>query len=641
MPVPPKRDTDQLRFTMPFEPMTIEHLGLRLYSTLPPVIGEMASNAYDSESPKVEIQIPDGPLTDSSEVVVRDFGHGMDASDIQEQFLPIGRNRRGEQSANRLSRNGKVKVTGRKGLGKLSAFGVANQMIVQGIVGCESIAICLDYTEMMEWPKSHPNAPYEPKVITALTGPSDEPAGVIIRLRKFHRENPFSDDAVRKGLARRLHMIGSRFQVVVNGKPVGPGDRIRRDQCPPKFSWDIKEVPGNGDVATGMKVTGWIGFLEKASQAERGVDIFATEKAVELGSFFNFASTHVQFARAHLVGEIQANFLDDGEDLAATARNSVVWESAAGQALEHWGQRVLQWVFEQWATLRREEKEVKVVKAAKFDEWLDTRSEREKKVAHKMVHLLVSDDRIDPESTGPLLEIVKTSVETVAFRDLVDAIEEDGLTASTLLRLFDEWRVIEAREHLKISDGRMAAIEKLDRFIKTGALEVQEMQPLFEQNLWLIDPSWTEADGQNRYTDLLRKHCKEPKKLDQKDRRLDILGIKESSMLTIVELKRPEKTLSRVDLDQIESYVDWARSNLVGTGPDAPKYIHGLLIVGKLSSRPDVSKKQERLAGDDIRVETYGDLSNRSSEYYDVVQKALKKVAPEYARRRAASRKRA
>ena len=60
------------KFEMSFEPMTIEHLGLRLYSTLPPVISEFVSNAYDAESPKVEIQLPVGKITAESEVIIRE-----------------------------------------------------------------------------------------------------------------------------------------------------------------------------------------------------------------------------------------------------------------------------------------------------------------------------------------------------------------------------------------------------------------------------------------------------------------------------------------------------------------------------------------------------------------------------------------
>src|SRR5688572_29677441 len=78
-------------FKMRFEAMTIDHLGLRLYSTLPPVISELVSNCYDAESGLVEITLPEGPVTSSSEVVVRDYGHGMTATEVAEEYLPIGR----------------------------------------------------------------------------------------------------------------------------------------------------------------------------------------------------------------------------------------------------------------------------------------------------------------------------------------------------------------------------------------------------------------------------------------------------------------------------------------------------------------------------------------------------------------------
>lgn len=49
-----------------------------------------------------------------------------------------------------------------------------------------------------------------------------------------------------------------------------------------------------------------------------------------------------------------------------------------------------------------------------------------------------------------------------------------------------------------------------------GPREVQQMQPLFEKNPWLIDNAWTEVNGQSTYTKLLREHCKEPKNLEEK-----------------------------------------------------------------------------------------------------------------------------
>ena len=54
-----------------------QHLGLKLYSSLPPVIAELVSNAWDADAKKVEITFPSGTLSPASEVVVRDYGIGM------------------------------------------------------------------------------------------------------------------------------------------------------------------------------------------------------------------------------------------------------------------------------------------------------------------------------------------------------------------------------------------------------------------------------------------------------------------------------------------------------------------------------------------------------------------------------------
>jgi hypothetical protein len=617
-------------FRMTFELMTIEHLGLRLYSKLPPVISEMVSNAYDAESPKVEIVLPSGAITDMSEVVVRDYGHGMTPEELAAEYLPIGRNRRERGETGALSKNRKVKVTGRKGLGKLSAFGVANEMEVRAVKGGEAVCLRFNYTEMSKWAKEHPGKAYEPTVVTARTGTTSDDKGVEVRLRGLHRKTPVDADQLRRGLARRLMMIGTKFEVSVNGTAIGPGDRVQKSQCVKGYSWDVTQLPKGGSLSNGAKVTGWVGFIEESSQTNRGVDIFANNKAVELESFFNNPSTHAQFARAHLVGEIHADFLDATEDLASTARNSVVWESDAGAALESWGREVLQWAFEQWVQLRKAEKETTVVKGAGFDKWLESRKPREQKVAQRMLRILVDDPNIDPSSTPHLLDIVKESVESVAFRELVEEIEEKGgANAGTLLRLFQEWRVIEARKHLDLADGRVAAITQLDRYMVEGALEVQELQPLFERSPWLIDTSWTEADRQATYTRLLRERYAEPAKVKGVDRRLDLFGVRKSVRAAVIELKHPKKKLTREDLNQIEEYVDWLRSQ-AGTGPDSPRYVDGLLIVGEIDKAKGLADKIARLQGSDIRVETYVDLRQRALEYYGLQEKVLVKVAPEF-----------
>lgn len=624
------------KFTMPFEPTTIEHLGLKLYSFLPPVIGELISNSWDADAEKVEVTLPKGKITKSSVIVVRDYGEdgGMDAKILQNAYLPIGRNRRAESGDK--TEKGRL-LMGRKGLGKLSALGIASKLEIRTIKNGYAIYIRLNYDDMKRWPKGQP---YEPEIVQDKCGETSDPNGTEICIENIRRTSPIDEDSLRRGIARRFMVIDENFEVVINGRPISPKDRRLKEDC--KKFWEVHEFPNNGiiDEKEGWRVHGWIGVVEKSSQTERGVDIFVRGKSAELETMFGLKTTHIQFARAYVLGEINADFLDAEEDNVATGRNTVHWESKHGQKLEVLGQEALKFVFKEWLALQHKEKEEKIIKTANFDEWLSMRTAREKKVAKKLIKTIVDDQDIEPESSEPLLEIIKTNIEFQAFQELVDEIEESGAGVQTFLKLFEDWRIIEAREHLKLSDGRLEVMERLSEYIEKGALEVKHIQPLFEENGWLVDPFWGNVTGQTRYTDLLRKNCVEPRTIDEKDRRIDILGYSVGGTVHVVELKRPKKTLSRKDLEQIEKYVDWARANLLGTGADSPRYISGLLIVGQLSKDAAIQKKMERLAGDDIRVETFDDLLDGANRIYGEVEKRLKEIAPEYSREARHARKR-
>ena len=76
-----------------FHNNTLKHLGISLYSTLPPVIAELVANSYDANAKKVNIYIND--IKDKN-IIIEDDGDGMNYDDIRAKFLVIGRNRREE-----------------------------------------------------------------------------------------------------------------------------------------------------------------------------------------------------------------------------------------------------------------------------------------------------------------------------------------------------------------------------------------------------------------------------------------------------------------------------------------------------------------------------------------------------------------
>src|ERR1700752_3726789 len=114
---------------MRFDPNTIEHLGIQMYSTLPPVIGELISNAYDADAKYVKVHfIDEGEKT----IIISDNGHGMKYEDLNAKFLKIGRNRRTDVTGQK-SESDKRYVIGKKGIGKLSFFGIATRVKVETV----------------------------------------------------------------------------------------------------------------------------------------------------------------------------------------------------------------------------------------------------------------------------------------------------------------------------------------------------------------------------------------------------------------------------------------------------------------------------------------------------------------------------
>ena len=61
---------------MRFDPQTINHLGLRMYSTLPPALAELISNSYDADAEKVTITLSEAGGT-PKEIKIEDDGIGL------------------------------------------------------------------------------------------------------------------------------------------------------------------------------------------------------------------------------------------------------------------------------------------------------------------------------------------------------------------------------------------------------------------------------------------------------------------------------------------------------------------------------------------------------------------------------------
>ncbi|MCY4328116.1 MAG: ATP-binding protein, partial [Rhodobacteraceae bacterium] len=119
----------------------LNHLGIRLYSSIPAVLSEAVANAWDADAERVDI------IVTNDSIVITDDGHGMTTTDINAKFLKVGYQRRKDDMAK--SPRGRA-VLGRKGIGKLSLFSIANTIEVHSCRSDQTSGLVLSLPKIQE-----------------------------------------------------------------------------------------------------------------------------------------------------------------------------------------------------------------------------------------------------------------------------------------------------------------------------------------------------------------------------------------------------------------------------------------------------------------------------------------------------------
>ena len=612
-------------YEMKFDIGTIKHLGLQMYSTLPPVIGELVANAWDANATRVEITIPDTPIDQRhSEIIITDDGIGMSDADVREKYLIIGRDRRGEKNVDQTPPPLERKIMGRKGIGKFSAFGIAKEIDIESVKEGENSHFVMNYDKLLE--------KEEERVIEL---PQLPPTGTIsngtkITLRNIikFKNRRISTDIIRRGLARRFAVIGAthNFAVVINGEPISLEERdlkrqLATDADGNPYLWEYDEVEIKD--GTGLTVSGWIGTLDRTSQdkdkIERGIVLMARGKLVQEPFVFD-AVVGQQFALSYLIGELHVDFTDEVEDMIATTRNSLVWDTEENEALKEWGRKEVNRIASLWADKRREDSKRKLHEHPLYIKFQQQADEIDKKLeferADQLIQQLIlqsieKDPDADIEDFESMVDMFIDFWKFDSFQEMADKIKDTGIEEpEKLLDLFRKWEVLEAKEMMKVTEGRITTIEELDKLIKTNALEVPTLHNFLKEFPWVIDPRWTLVADEHRYSALLRETFPESDTLPEVDRRIDFLCVNEGTHLVVVEIKRPHSKTSMEALEQIEDYVNFVRNEIdKTTGPDRQyETATGYLLCGDLVDDYRVRGKRNNLEKAQIYIKRYGDL---------------------------------
>lgn len=550
-------------FRMVYDKNTIDHLGIKLYSSFPPVIAELVSNSFDAEAANVDIIIS----YMNKSVKVQDNGHGMNHEELNKSFLRIGRNRRVDQG-NGLSKNGKRKVTGKKGLGKLAVFGIAKTIRITSVSDGISNSLEINYDDM----KNSPTAEYEPKALSEYE-PSKENNGTLVEIEDITLSNISEILNLANSLSKRFNFFDAEFEVnIINedsGEKLLVDKNLFFDSLIKQFSWSFPEdfselIEKDLDVKSiyNKQVNGKI--YTKSTPLEKkdtGFLLYVRSKFASENTFFNDRSND-RF-NMYVTGFFNIDFIDesDSKDYIATARQSILWDQSEELLqLRSALNKIINRVGNEWRTKRKEVREKELEKAIP-DNIFEGLSPSEKKSIEQIKKSLINNQEDeDTETIVQILTTVKDMYQFESFQEYVVALNESDLTVENIERIANDWENIESKELAKIASGRIQAIEKFAQFIKEDASETKVIQPFLEKFPWILDPRITTFEREVTFSKILKDNFPD-KDLEERNRRLDFLCNLVNSRLVIIELKRPGIKLSMKEINQALSYKEFIETN--------------------------------------------------------------------------------
>lgn len=596
---------------MHFDPNTISHLGIQMYSTLPPVIAELVSNAYDADAHKVTIDLNDNDLSNMT-ISIEDDGHGMNFDEINTCFLLIGRNRRGTDGKNQKTRSGNRYVIGKKGIGKLAFFGVAKTIEIT------TVSNGLLNTFVMDWGTlKRSKSVYRPDIIK-----KDEKTelhnGTKIVLSNIERKSGFVPKQIATSLAKTFSIFDKHdFNVVIrhnSSSEISVEDKLRFENIAEYKTWDFPFADNDLDYQYKDKIKGKI-IASKRTVPEnmRGVALFSRGKLVNEHSFFDVTAT--SFGYSYLTGWLDVDFIDEWvPDVISTNRQSLNWEDERCAELKRYIENVIVFIYKQHKENLEQDKKknIKDKTGIDIDLWIKELPKHDETLAKKLVNTVLSNEGIDNDKAAELTGFIKDSFQFTTFKELAKEMSEETVSDRNLIELLKEWKIIEAREMYKLAEVRIQTIKKFQEFIETDAKEVPVMHDFFVQFPWLLDPRIMSFKDEVRYSTLLKDHFKE--NVSEKDRRLDFLCHNFVEQLFIIELKRPSKVLGNKELDQALAYNAFLSKHV---GNENIHSISCYLIGASLSKDDTVRAKAEAFRNDGrVIVKTYDELLSAAMSYH-------------------------
>lgn len=616
---------EQPEFTMTLDMNILQHLGLKMYTSLPAVISEYVANAWDAWATEVNIQVPtEDSMDEDYEIVVEDNGQGMSYEEVEEKFLVVGRNRRDDEGTDVVENDGNTReVMGRKGIGKLAGFGVAGLVRVRTFQDNQWVEFELDYAEMKEEGNEDDPAEtseYEPEIVDWGTD-GEKDHGTIVTLTELDRERRPTLRYITERLARRFSVRNADFTITVNGQEIDASDRGLKEKC--KHVWEFEDtikVDREDHELDGeeYEIEGWVGARDDpVDEDQNGAAVIARNKLVQEPTLFDAPPRGPgEYEYRYLIGEVHADFVDNDElDLISTDRSSLAWGKEPATTLDEWIEDKLVDIAVELADINAEEALEEAKETDSYDERITSLPENQQDEVDEFIAENSKDRDFEAGEEDPFIEKVAESTRREAFTDfLADIREVDVSEPDKVMNLFNQWEILDALELMQVAQGRLETISKFRELMETGARDEQFVHDFISDNPWVLEPRWDYVDNEPQFTEQLQASYPSDEIHENPDDRLKLLCLGYGENLNIVEILKPKNEITRRNLENLELYVDDLRDQIQGDDDDY-RSVSGYVIGGTISSSAE--QKVNRLQGDEIFARTYVQMQEIAENTFD------------------------
>ena len=621
--------------TLRFLGALIEQLGAQMYPSATATVAELISNAWDAEASNAWVSIPLGTeWTSDSVIIVADDGHGMTREEAQERFLTVGRKRRlhlGERTE-----TGKRLVHGRKGIGKLAAFGTATLMSVVSVREDHSpVAFTLDYDEIR---KKAPGQDCEiaddehPRALTDLHG-NPLSHGTHLTLSRLRLKRSIDQERFLLSMARRFAIDQSEISVFVNDDKLSRFNipdlqfRFPRDGHPDDSGIQVDDDGWAAEVLGGdeaKQLRWWIGFTPMPLKAEylRGISVTARGKMLQRPFMFSRAQgTQGQLGQEYLVGEVEADWLDTGtdieDDLILANRDQLQLEDERLVQFLEWGRARMRWALAKRNDLRAE-MAFHSLEEPDIGDLMKDFTQTEQK---HLVEIAKSASQIgepSPKEVHDFMIEVIGGYKDRAVRELMERIRtEERPFQDSFWGLVREFSLIDARKNYSIILARLDTIIQLETAVQEGAREVPALHTIIRQFPWLVDPRKSLLGDE---VDLSKLDPPLIPELDENGNILDFLfALRPMSPapldeILVVEIKRAterdgsEHRATDMEVDKFATYVAGVAEHYKRRETSPPR-VDGLMIASNYTSQGYLKKQlYDRISEPRLEFKTWNSV---------------------------------